>query len=289
MPMLRNCCISVISSWRPDDVAILISRSGASVETLELAAHLSRQDIPFLAVTNVANSPLTTKAHATLSVGSSPDEMIAVQTYTGTLLALLLLVQQLTAPDSAPLADQFLALLPVFRQHIDESLEASAQSQDFFSGPDPLYLLGRGSALASLSGGALLFHETAKAAVIAMSSGQFRHGPVEVVTPGFRAIVLGSPAATRSLDWQLAQDLHSMGAGVRWLGPTAGNSLALLAPWPAADLPPMLLPIFDIIPLQIAAYRLALWRDLRPGSFRYAPEVTDSETGFALLQTSVAG
>ena len=275
-------------SWRPDDVAILISRSGASIETLQLAAHLTHIHIPFLAVTNVPGSPLTAKAQATLTVGAAPDEIIAVQTYTGTLLSLLLLVQQVLTNDLAPLAAQALAVLPTFTRHIDDSVKASALWQDFFSGPDPLYLLGRGSALASLHEGALLFHETAKAAVLALSSGQFRHGPVEVVSPAFRAILLGSPADTRSLDWQLARDLRSMGASVRWLGPAADGSLESLAPWPT-QLPSALLPLFDIVPLQIAAYRLALWRNLRPGSFRYAAEITDRETGFPLLQASLAG
>lgn len=275
-------------SWRPDDIGILISRSGASVETLELAADLGRNDIPFLAVTNVPGSPLTAKAHATLFVGAAPDEMIAVQTYTGTLLSLLLLVEQVATNETPLLAEQSLAALPTLRRHIDESLEASALWQDFFSGADPLYLLGRGSALASIHEGALLFHETAKAAAIAMSSGQFRHGPVEVVSSAFRVIVLGSPAETRSLDWQLAQDLRSMGASVRWLGPMDETTFEVLTCWPA-HLPAFLLPLFDIIPLQVAAYRLALWRNIRPGSFRYAPEITDKETGFALLQASLAG
>ncbi len=275
-------------SWRRDDVAILISRSGASIETLELGAHLTREGLPFIAVTNVPGSPITAKAEATLTVGATPDEMVAVQTYTGTLLTLLLLAEQVIANHATMLVDQSLASLPALTRHIHDSLEASESWHDFFSGPDPLYLLGRGSALASLSEGALLFHETAKASAIALSSGQFRHGPVEVVSPTFRAIVLGSPAATRSLDWQLAQDLRSMGANVRWLGPADEASLERLTPWPA-NIPAALLPLFDIIPLQIAAYRLALWRGLRPGSFRYAPEITDRETGFALLQASLAG
>ena len=275
-------------SWRRDDIAILISRSGASIETLELAAHLARKGLPFLTVTNVAGSPLTAKAEATLTVGAAPDEMVAVQTYTGTLLTLLLLAEQVVADGATTLADQSFSSLPTLTRHIEDSLEASGSWHEFFSGPDPLYLLGRGSALASLGEGALLFHETAKASAIALSSGQFRHGPVEVVSPTFRALVLGSPAATRSLDWQLAQDLRSMGANVRWLGPADEGVLERLTRWPD-NIPAILSPVFDIIPLQIAAYRLALWRGLRPGSFRYAPEITDKETGFALLQASLAG
>ncbi len=42
----------------------------------------------------------------------------------------------------------------------------------------------------------------------------------------------------------------------------------------------MLAPLFEIVPLQVAAYRLALWRGITPGDFRFVTEVTASESGF---------
>ena len=122
-----------------------------------------------------------------------------------------------------------------------------------------------------------------------MSSGQFRHGPVEVVSPRFRAIVAGSPTSTRSLDRQLAQDLQAMRAQVYWLGPTMpeqGYAVPSLVPWPA-DVPAALAPIFDVVPLQVAAYYAALWRGIRPGDFRYASEITEKEAGFPLFEASL--
>ena len=49
-----------------------------------------------------------------------------------------------------------------------------------------------------------------------------------------------------------------------WIGPRYRRSLRL----------------FEIVPLQVAAYRLALWRGITPGDFRYVSEVTSSESGF---------
>jgi glucosamine--fructose-6-phosphate aminotransferase (isomerizing) len=42
----------------------------------------------------------------------------------------------------------------------------------------------------------------------------------------------------------------------------------------------LLAPVFEIVPLQVAAYRLALWRGITPGDFRFVSEVTSSESGF---------
>jgi hypothetical protein len=43
------------------------------------------------------------------------------------------------------------------------------------------------------------------------------------------------------------------------------------------------------VPLQFAAYRIALWRGIVPGDFRYASEITAAESGFPLFQSNLAG
>ena len=128
-----------------------------------------------------------------------------------------------------------------------------------------------------------MLHETAKTAAVGMSSGQFRHGPAEILSGDFRAVVFGTPPPTQALDRSLADDLFSVGARVRWIGPAADvgdtrQHAPSLVPWP--KIAPALAPLFEIVPLQAAAYRLALWRDITPGDFRFVTEVTASESGF---------
>ena len=55
-----------------------------------------------------------------------------------------------------------------------------------------------------------------------------------------------------------------------------------LVPWP--EIAPSLAPIFEIVPLQVAAYRLALWRGITPGDFRFVSEVTSTESGFLAVK-----
>ena len=198
------------------------------------------------------------------------------------------------AGDTTTLADAALTLLPALTDCIEQSLQASTDWQPFFDASEPLYLLGRGPALASAYEGALLFHETAKASAVAMSSGQFRHGPVEVVSSRFKAVIFGAPPSTRDMDRSLAADLVKMGGAVRWIGPAANefSSVPTLIPWPAfgsdAIHASVLAPLVEIVPLQVAAYRLALWRGLTPGDFRFASEVTSEESGFPLLQSRLS-
>lgn len=275
------------STLRRGDLGVLISRSGGSIEVLLLAEKMRAAGMTLIGVTNMPDTQLERAVDLTLRIGSLSDQLIAVQTYTGTVLTLLLLAEHVLGQDFAEFSDRCLKSLPALSSYIEASHRASEFWQDLLTGGGPLYLLGRGPALASVREGALLLHETAKAPAVGISSGQFRHGPVEVVSGDFRAVIFGAPAPTRELEWSLASDLVRMGAKIGWVGPSAsadgsGEQVPPLAPWP--EIPSVLAPIFEIVPLQFAAYRLALWRGITPGDFRYASEVTSAETGFPLLQ-----
>ncbi len=267
------------AALRGGDVGVVVSRSGGSIEPVLLAEKMRLAGMTVVGVTNVPGSDLERIADITLPIGSQADKLIAVQTYTGTVLALLLLAEEVLAGESEKLNDECGAALPALSAHIDECLRESEGWHDWLMG-GPLYLLGRGPALASVNEGALLLHETAKTAAVGMSSGQFRHGPAEILSTDFRAVVFGTPPITRSLDRSLADDLFSVGAKVRWIGPAVagGKHAPSLVPWP--EISDVLAPLFEIVPLQAAAYRLALWRGITPGDFRFVTEVTASESGF---------
>jgi glutamine---fructose-6-phosphate transaminase (isomerizing) len=270
------------TSLRAGDVGVVVSRSGGSIEPVLLAEAMRQAGMTVIGVTNVSESKLEQIADITLMIGSQSDKLIAVQSYTGTVLTLLLLAEEILAGESNQLSEACSAALPLLSAHIDECLRQSDHWQDLLMG-GPLYLLGRGPALGAVYEGALLLHETAKTAAVGMSSGQFRHGPAEILSGDFRAVIFGTPPPTQALDRLLANDLFSAGGNVRWIGPapeaggTEDGAPSLIA-WPPIE--PVLAPLFEIVPIQVAAYRLALWRGITPGDFRFVSEVTATESGF---------
>jgi glutamine---fructose-6-phosphate transaminase (isomerizing) len=200
-----------------DSVLVLVSRSGETIEALRLLEFLRDERVPVVGVTNEAGSTLARQAASPVLVGSERDQLVAVQTYTGTLAALLLLgaavVGELDerAPDLARVSTEMASCL-------ERCAPESERWREFLDTPAPLYLLGRGASLASVFEGALLFHEVAKTPAVGMSAGRFRHGPVEVAGAAFRGIVFGSQAATLDLDAALARDLVRMGGKVGYVG-----------------------------------------------------------------------
>jgi glucosamine--fructose-6-phosphate aminotransferase (isomerizing) len=266
-----------------DAVFLVVSRSGESVEIIRLLEIL-RGHQPVIAVTNEPESSLSRSADIDINVASLQDEMVAIQTYTGTVLALYLLG---SAVDGS-LADtqrKIEKLLPEFALLIEENMKDLTPWEGFLQPGVATYLLARGSSCASAWEGALLFHEAAKNSAVAMSAASFRHGPVEVVDESFRGLIFVPRDDTRDLNLALAQDLIRFGGHVRAIGPPLKDAQAIS--WCAIpDVPGMLAPLFEIVPLQAAALRLAQLRGIEPGSFRYATKVTVDEAGLRPHQAS---
>jgi glucosamine--fructose-6-phosphate aminotransferase (isomerizing) len=268
--------------WK-DSVVLLVSRSGESVEIAKLLEKMKGK-VSIIGVTNEPLSQLSRSADVSLSIASLNDEMVAIQTYTGTLLTLHLL-GNLVAGSFDAAAEEVQRLLPSFASLVEASMKTLTSWDAFLSLDATPYLLARGPSLASAHEGALLFHEVAKGPAVAMPIASFRHGPVEVVDQNFRGFVFAPQGTTRDLNLSLAHDLVQFGGEIRLIGPS--GSQARDARW--CDLPSVsetLAPLFEIVPLQTAAFQLAVLRGIVPGSFRYAPQVAIDEASFNKRQIS---
>jgi glucosamine--fructose-6-phosphate aminotransferase (isomerizing) len=247
---------------------VLVSRSGETVEVLKLLRAIQGSGARTVGVTNEPDSTLTRETDLPVIVGSRRDQLVAIQSYTGTAAALVMLA---FAAGNASAAD--------IRRHAEmlpQSVSGLVKAMPFPGPMDALvqaravYLLGRGPSFGSAREGALLFNEAARTPSVAMTAAEFRHGPVEVIDEHFFGFVFASQPPTAALDRQLAADI------------TAGGGHAVIA----SDLAccdavhPAYAPVLEIIPVQIAAWRLAEAKGIAPGKFRFAPLVTSTEAGF---------
>jgi len=262
-----------------DATCVLVSRSGESIEIVKVLAAL-RARVPLIAVTNEPHSTLARQADVAIDLHSLADEMVAVQTYGATLLTLYLLgMAAMEHWDEGQRSAG--ALLEQVPGWIAANLD-SAPLWDRFLQPDTtLYALGRGPSLGSARQSALLFSEIAKSPAVGMSVASFRHGPVEVLDERFRAVIFAPPGPTRELNLALARELTEFGGSVRVIGPHPPEDLALpgLVTPKCAD---GLAPLMEIVPMQVAALRLAQLKGLTVGSFRFAPQVARDESRIAV-------
>jgi glucosamine--fructose-6-phosphate aminotransferase (isomerizing) len=264
-----------------DAVAVLVSRSGESIETLKVLPLLKAQGTRLISVTDVAASTLAREADVTVLIHGGRDHLVAVQSYTATLIALNLLSATLLNEFEAA-NREWVSAVTTLNKYVPQCVERSAGWRSFFEEAAVIYLLGRGGAIASSYEGALLFNEVAKFPSVPMQAAQFRHGPVEIVAEGYRAIVFAPHDHARELNIALAHDLIRLGGQVRLIGPGIDRADAVEEQhwWTTPEVARSLAPLIDIIPVQCAALRLAEWRGFTPGEFRVATQITSSETGF---------
>jgi glutamine---fructose-6-phosphate transaminase (isomerizing) len=258
----------------PKTAVVLVSRSGESIEITKLLPVLRERGCPLISITNVPGSTLTTHADVNILINSPSDQLIAIQTYTATLAVISLLAAACFGALEIAGHDLQLTI-----GAIEQLSSAGVAAQTIFE-RRPIYLLGRGASLASVNAGVLLMHEMARLPAVGMSCAQFRHGPVEVVTRDFQAIIFGTQSSTAEIDGKLAENLSSTGASVGWIGPIPANTtVRALCSWPAF-VPPRFAPILEIIPVQILCLRLAELGGIPAGQFQFAAPITLSETEF---------
>jgi glutamine---fructose-6-phosphate transaminase (isomerizing) len=262
----------------PDRSAIVvISRSGQSIEIINLLAKARESGTLIIGVTNSEDSPLARQAQIPLVVPVDFDHAISVNTYSTLAAAAsavaMTTVSSFTSNDQAALLhtiDKTTETIEVWRKQITESTWFAPQSSYYF--------LARGSSLASCHEARLLWEEGVKHPATAMGTGSFRHGPQEVVTPGSRFGLWLDPQRMRDEDIAVARDLGTLGASVMLIGQDLPEEVAdLTLQTPAA--PPGWQFLFDIIPAQLAAEHLAGISGVDCDNFRVCSYVVADEHG----------
>jgi len=253
---------------------IVVSQSGESIEIQRLVEAVNNK-ITTISVTNTQDNLLASHSHIPLCTNSGQEVPVATKTYTSSLGLLHLLARSLTGhlgvqdyADLDHVADLMIQLLNNWQNWIDP-LVAQLQPASFFS------LLGRGPAIASAMTGALLLREAARLNGVGLSSGQFRHGPMEAVSPHTGVVLFTNEGRTSELSQRLAVDIASHDACVVLIGQKATDPSVVGLPLPQVD--EYLSPILEIVVVQLLAARLAENAGIVPGEFRWGGKVIRAE------------
>jgi glutamine---fructose-6-phosphate transaminase (isomerizing) len=260
-------------------VLVLVSRSGETIETTRLL-QAGVEPAAVIGVTAVEASTLYRQADIGVRAAARQDGLVAVQTYSGTLLTLLLLGAAVLGELDRGWREDAESAIQAVETFLQEKDAWGHAWESFLGEAASLYLLGRGAAMATALEGALLFQETAKMSVVGMNAAAFRHGPVEVTGKDFRAVLFASQEPTRRLDESLAEELTGFGAGVCLIGPGKRPESSLLLDLQLPQVPDFLAPLVEIAPMQIAACRTAVRKGQTLDEFRFATPVTRDEARF---------
>jgi glucosamine--fructose-6-phosphate aminotransferase (isomerizing) len=259
---------------RGDTLVIAISQSGESVE-LQRVTQVAVRPYCAITITNGAKNTLASWADCAVATEAGKEDAVSTKTYIAGFIALLAVEQALLG--TSDLTEEVLDALAATAAAQLESFDQSAHAAMAFLGPkSPFNYIARGASFSSAAMAALMTVEATKLDSTALTGGQFRHGPLELVREGFRGILFLGSGVERELNEVTALDIARLG----------GRCLVLATNPPASlrrdgieilELPevaPALLPALEIIPLQFLMVPLAIARGFTPAVFLNGSKVT---------------
>ncbi|MFN7709730.1 MAG: glutamine--fructose-6-phosphate transaminase (isomerizing) [Holosporales bacterium] len=255
---------------RPNTLAIFISQSGETADTLAAQAYAKEAGAHTLAVVNVANSSLHRSVDAALLTLAGPEVGVAsTKAFTAQLMVLALLTLNLAEAkglmNKAQLIQHLEDLRTVVRKAndvIEQQAAVADMAKMLVAARDVLYL-GRGTFCPLAFEGALKLKELSYIHAEGYAAGEMKHGPIALIDDHVPVIVIapedelfhktlsnvqevsarkGIILALTDVHGQAA--LHKM-ARAHYAAPTAGFMAA---------------PILQSLPLQFLSYFTALMR-----------------------------
>jgi glutamine---fructose-6-phosphate transaminase (isomerizing) len=271
------------SVFPPGSVVIAISRTGRSIEIVQLLAKAQANGATVIGVTNSADGALALEARIPLIVPVEFDHGVSINTYSTLACAAAALAEAVVRCFDENLAAALSSAVRLCAEAIPRWQEQIEHARWLL--PRAAYcFLARGPSLGSCNETRLLWEEGVKSPATAMSTSSFRHGPQESVEPGSRFGLWIGARQMREQDLAVARDLKRMGASVMLIGQTLPQETADLV----FELPQISEAwqfLVDIIPAQLSAERLARLSGADCDSFRYCAYIVEDEYG--LMQEKV--
>jgi glucosamine--fructose-6-phosphate aminotransferase (isomerizing) len=270
-------CRSTTTRRHPDNPSpvLVLSQSGETADTLAALREAARRGHPTIAVTNVHGSTMAREATVELDTLAGVEMAIPATKSFTTQLTLMLVLALLAARERGAMKTDAIETLLVALAGVPESIAAQLPAWErTISELAPLYndaqnflYLGRGVHYAIAREGALKLKESSYLHAEGYPAGELKHGPNALVSAHVPLVVLATVDADdpESLlryekTASLLYDMREQGARVLALANSGDATIASLAThtiWiePACE---SLLPIAEVVPLQLFAYTMAV-------------------------------
>jgi glucosamine--fructose-6-phosphate aminotransferase (isomerizing) len=260
----------------PESLTVLISQSGETADTLAAQREAKSKGSRTLSICNVMGAMISREAAGTLLTHAGPEIGVAsTKAFTAQLTALFILAMylgqargRLSPTESIDLANELLRI----PAKLEQVLSAEAHYEDLvkwlFKSTDFLYL-GRGIHYPIALEGALKLKEISYIHAEGYPAGEMKHGPNALIDETLPTVVLctADPEDESSVlryekTLSNIQEVKARGGKVLAIA-TEGMSEVARTADDVLWVPPtreLLLPILEVVPLQLLAYHIAVRR-----------------------------
>ena len=252
----------------PASMAIFVSQSGETADTLAALRHASGKVAKVVSVVNVSTSSIARESDLALPILAGVEVGVAsTKAFTCqlTVLALMALkaAQDRGRIDAATLRARLnsLAALPgLMNVALSLSDPISKVAEDLAKAQDILFL-GRGSMFPLALEGALKLKEISYIHAEGYASGELKHGPIALIDADVPVIVLAPKDGLFDKTVSNMQEVMARHGKVVLLSDAAGIEAAGQGTWKTLTLPavdPLWAPILYAVPAQLLAYHTAI-------------------------------
>ena len=243
-----------------NDLAIVISQSGETMDTIAATELLKENNAHVLALVNVVGSSLARMADSVLYLHVGPEIGVAsTKAYLGMLVGQLLLAKHWDESENLETTFDEIKQLPSL---IKETLKCETQIKEIsksINEKKDIYFIGRGLDYALAAEGALKLKEISYLHAEALAAGELKHGTLALIENGTPVIVTASQHHLLDKTTSNVQEVKARGAYVIAIGDNSSKKLQDISndyvTLPEAS--EMLSTIVSIIPLQFIAYHVA--------------------------------
>ena len=250
----------------PNSLALFISQSGETADTLAALQLCKERRIRTLGVVNVIGSSIARECDRTIITQAGPEISVAsTKAFTAQVIALVLLVLHVAQEKEMPgvrveeITRELLELPELAEQAMLTEGEV-IRAAEHMRHAKLVFFLGRGAdALVSLEG-ALKLKEIAYVATQESPAGEMKHGPLALVEQGVYAVMGATEASMREKLASNIKEMQARGGQVLAITTEGDELIPKIAEF-TVRLPrskfEFLNSLLSIIPMQLLAYHLA--------------------------------
>ena len=266
-----------LSLFEKETLLVCSSQSGESFEIQEITKKLPAR-VHCVGIINEETSTLALNAAVALLCKAGKEDMTSTKTYVATSLVSFILGWNLSGNWNNEkknminrLVNNFKSALTSYELWVDDILA-------FLGDIQTLQIIARGPAFSTASQSALMFKEATRIPASSILGGEFRHGPMEMVSKGFKAILFAAKGRTFTQSIKMAEDIAEFGGKVLLITNEKlqiPNEQIMQIYIDEPD--EYLFSIQSIIPVQLFVDSYAKSKGFEAGSFSRGAKVTEVE------------
>ncbi len=248
-------------------LAIAISQSGETIDTLEGLREAKAKGARTLGVINAKGSSITREVEDVLYIHAGPEIGVAsTKAYTAMLSAMAMLAVHLgrgrgiLSREKARELIREMRKLPRLVEEVLEKRPLIAHLAEKYHQAQDFLFLGRHVQAPTAYEGALKLKEISYIHAEAYPAGEMKHGPIALIDEHLPVVVLATQGPLYEKTLSNIQEVRARGGKVIAIATLGDAGIAKLAQdvLYVPEVHPLLAPIVSVVPLQLLAYEIAV-------------------------------